>query len=351
MRSPAAKRAGTRSRSTTSGRSTKSCMAIASSAATVCSRGNWWKRACRLSKLATAATTPMPTTSPGTRDCSRRWSKVGRRCLQDLHERGLLENTLVVWMGEIGRTPQINNRAGRDHYVRAWSTALAGCGVKGGLVYGETDKEGRDVTQRQVTEGDFFATVYQALGSIPRPNTTPARPVPIAPFGSNVVQEFSPERSPRSDRGKNNFTRSRRHGNSTACKFFPSSTNPDVKIVSSRTQKKSGSPPCSTPTRSSLFGNCRSTPSRGRCPWPLPVPINVSWQATKTERCCCGICQSNRSPPQTRTPTARTSRASRLRLRRRCWSGTTTAFRASWSRPMVKRWCRSAWIKPSGSGI
>jgi hypothetical protein len=111
--------------------------------------------------------------------------------LQDLSERGLLENTLVVWMGEIGRTPNINNRAGRDHYVRAWSTALAGCGVKGGLVYGETDKEGRDVTQGQVSEGDFFATVYQALGIDPTTeHFAGSRPVPIAPFGSNVVQEL-----------------------------------------------------------------------------------------------------------------------------------------------------------------
>ena len=52
--------------------------------------------------------------------------------LSDLAERGLLDDTLVVWMGEIGRTPQINNRAGRDHYVRAWTTVLAGGGVKGG---------------------------------------------------------------------------------------------------------------------------------------------------------------------------------------------------------------------------
>lgn len=111
--------------------------------------------------------------------------------LQDLSERGLLENTLVVWMGEIGRTPNINNRAGRDHYVRAWSTALAGCGVKGGLVYGETDKEGRDVTQGQVSEGDFFATVYQALGIDPTTeHFAGSRPVPIAPFGSSVVQEL-----------------------------------------------------------------------------------------------------------------------------------------------------------------
>ena len=94
-------------------------------------------------------------------------------------------------MGEIGRTPNINNRAGRDHYVRAWSTALAGCGVKGGLVYGQTDEEGRDVTDGKVTEGDFFATIYQALGIDPlTEHYAGSRPIPIAPFGSNVVQDL-----------------------------------------------------------------------------------------------------------------------------------------------------------------
>ena len=111
--------------------------------------------------------------------------------LTDLHARGLLEHTLVVWMGEIGRTPQINNRAGRDHYVRAWSTALAGGGVKGGLVYGETDEDGRDVKSGEVKEGDFFATIYHTLGISPTSeNLAGSRPVPIAPFGSKVVQDL-----------------------------------------------------------------------------------------------------------------------------------------------------------------
>ncbi len=110
--------------------------------------------------------------------------------LTDLQERGLLQDTLVVWMGEIGRTPQINNRAGRDHYVRAWSTALAGGGVKGGYVHGETDKDGHDVVSGEVKEGDFFATIYHALGINPlSENYAGSRPVPIAPFGSNVVKE------------------------------------------------------------------------------------------------------------------------------------------------------------------
>lgn len=111
--------------------------------------------------------------------------------LDDLEERGLLDNTLVVWMGEIGRTPRINNRSGRDHYVRCWSTALAGGGVKGGLMYGASDDDGVDVKDNMVTEGDFFATVYTALGIDPTTeNYAGVRPVPLAQFGHKVVKDI-----------------------------------------------------------------------------------------------------------------------------------------------------------------
>lgn len=111
--------------------------------------------------------------------------------LTDLEQRGLLEHTLIVWMGEIGRTPNINNRDGRDHYVKAWSTALAGCGVKGGYVHGKTDDQGREVVEGQVTEGDFFATVYEALGiNYTTENMAGVRPIPLAPFGSKPVKDI-----------------------------------------------------------------------------------------------------------------------------------------------------------------
>ena len=111
--------------------------------------------------------------------------------LTDLEQRGLLEHTLVVWMGEVGRTPMINNRDGRDHHVRAWSTALAGAGIKRGLVYGSTDADGVDVATDQVTEGDFFATIYKSLGINPAAeNYSGVRPIPLAPFGSKVVEEL-----------------------------------------------------------------------------------------------------------------------------------------------------------------
>ena len=111
--------------------------------------------------------------------------------LDDLQERGLLQDTLVVWMGEIGRTPRINNRSGRDHYVRCWSAALAGGGTKGGLVYGQSDADGVDVKDSPVTEGDFFATIYTALGIDPlAENYSGVRPIPLAPFGHKVVKEL-----------------------------------------------------------------------------------------------------------------------------------------------------------------
>jgi uncharacterized protein (DUF1501 family) len=84
--------------------------------------------------------------------------------ITDLKQRGMLEKTLVIWMGEFGRTPRINARAGRDHYPRAFNIALAGGGVRGDQVIGKTDDGGVDVTERPVTVNDLFRTVYTALG-------------------------------------------------------------------------------------------------------------------------------------------------------------------------------------------
>jgi uncharacterized protein (DUF1501 family) len=78
----------------------------------------------------------------------------------DLKERGLLDSTLVIWMGEFGRSPG----HGKNHYARAWSSVLAGAGLKVGQVVGRTDAKGNDVTQRPVSAPDFMATVCQALG-------------------------------------------------------------------------------------------------------------------------------------------------------------------------------------------
>ena len=109
--------------------------------------------------------------------------------LTDLQERNLLQDTLVVWMGEVGRTPYINNRAGRDHFIRAWTIVLAGGGIRGGQVYGSTDRDGREVVDNPVSEGDLFATIYTALGINPRVrHYVGARPIWATPEGSRPVR-------------------------------------------------------------------------------------------------------------------------------------------------------------------
>lgn len=84
--------------------------------------------------------------------------------LDDLKSRGLLSKTLVVLCSEFGRTPKINSRSGRDHYPKAFSTVLAGAGVKGGTIYGSTDKTGSEVADKQATVQDFHSCVGHALG-------------------------------------------------------------------------------------------------------------------------------------------------------------------------------------------
>lgn len=86
--------------------------------------------------------------------------------LSDLKERGLLEDTLVVWMGDFGRTPKINSRSakpGRDHYPRAWSAFMAGCGIQGGRVIGKTDEKGADVIENKIAAIDLMGAICQAL--------------------------------------------------------------------------------------------------------------------------------------------------------------------------------------------
>jgi hypothetical protein len=116
--------------------------------------------------------------------------------LDDLRERGLLESTLVIWMGEFGRTPNINTRGalpGRDHYPRAWSLAMWGGGIRGGRVVGRTDKEGATVEEGKVGTQDFLATVCELTGiDYNKKNETPTgRPITIVekakPFTSQIV--------------------------------------------------------------------------------------------------------------------------------------------------------------------
>jgi hypothetical protein len=88
--------------------------------------------------------------------------------LDDLKERGLLDTTTIVWMGEFGRTPGINPRSGRDHFPTAWSAVIGGGGINGGQAIGATTKDGSAVEKRPVSPADFIATVCVALGLNPK---------------------------------------------------------------------------------------------------------------------------------------------------------------------------------------
>jgi uncharacterized protein (DUF1501 family) len=115
--------------------------------------------------------------------------------VMDLKERGRLNDTLVVWMGEFGRTPKINQRGaapGRDHYPRAWSTLMVGGGIKGGQVIGKTDAEGAEVKDRPVSALDFLASVCVALGiDYTKVNNTPiGRPVRIVEKTGAPIKEL-----------------------------------------------------------------------------------------------------------------------------------------------------------------
>jgi hypothetical protein len=84
--------------------------------------------------------------------------------IDDLAQRGLMENTLVVVLSEFGRTPNINHLYGRDHWSKAWSVCLGGAGIQKGIVVGKTNDKGTEVTERQVDTGDLFHTYLSALG-------------------------------------------------------------------------------------------------------------------------------------------------------------------------------------------
>src|SRR5437879_4029167 len=86
--------------------------------------------------------------------------------LEDLEVRGLLESTLVVMVGEFGRSPRVV-KAGRDHWPACYSALLAGAGVRGGLVYGASDKHGGYVRDNPLTPEDFGASLFHALGIDP----------------------------------------------------------------------------------------------------------------------------------------------------------------------------------------
>jgi hypothetical protein len=113
--------------------------------------------------------------------------------MTDLHQRGLLDKTLVVWMGEFGRTPRINPRAGRDHYPRAFNVVLSGGGIRGGQVIGRTDAGGAEVEDRPVTVSDLLQTFCRSLEIDPSiENIAPnGRPIKIVDGGQPVSELFA----------------------------------------------------------------------------------------------------------------------------------------------------------------
>ncbi len=110
----------------------------------------------------------------------------------DLEQRGMLENTLVVWMGEFGRTPKIKKDGGRDHYAKGWLTAMAGGGVKPGQVLGATDKDGLDVTERPVSVQDLYMSFCHSLSLHPEEEyyTPENQPLKLVKEGGKVISEL-----------------------------------------------------------------------------------------------------------------------------------------------------------------
>ena len=113
--------------------------------------------------------------------------------VRDLESRGLLDDTLVIWMGEFGRTPQVNPRGGRDHFPRSFNAVLAGGGVRGGRVIGRTDKAGVEVADRPVTVPDLFATFCTSLGIDPtvENHASSGRPIKLVDGGTAVAELFA----------------------------------------------------------------------------------------------------------------------------------------------------------------
>ena len=109
--------------------------------------------------------------------------------LKDLKERGMLQNTVVVWMGEFGRTPKINPREGRDHYPRVFSMMMAGGGIRGGQVYGSSSADGTEVTDNPVTVPDLLRTLCKTLSvNADHENMSPqGRPLKIVDGGKEVA--------------------------------------------------------------------------------------------------------------------------------------------------------------------
>jgi hypothetical protein len=112
--------------------------------------------------------------------------------IEDLHERGMLDSTLVCNLAEFGRTPKVNPAGGRDHWPQCWTVYFAGGGVQGGRVVGRSDEIGGYPAERPVSPPEVVATIYRSLGldletELPGPQS---RPYPLVDFGTHEIKEL-----------------------------------------------------------------------------------------------------------------------------------------------------------------
>ena len=119
-----------------------------------------------------------------------RWDQSFSALIEDMHERGLLETTMVVAWGEFGRTPKLNNRNGRDHYPNVFSAAVAGGPVQGGRVVGSSDSKGAYPLNNPKSPQDVLATMYRHLGIDPNKHYLDhsGRPIATLPFGKPIEE-------------------------------------------------------------------------------------------------------------------------------------------------------------------
>jgi len=112
---------------------------------------------------------------------------------EDLEQRGLLDDTAIIWMGEFSRTPRINGNAGRDHWARSWSVVVGGAGMNGGIAIGETSADGTRVETDPYSSQDVMASVCNALGISLQTTFTSnsGRPMKIANSGKVIKELFS----------------------------------------------------------------------------------------------------------------------------------------------------------------
>ena len=122
-----------------------------------------------------------------------RWDQAYSALLQDLEDRGLSDNVMVVAWGEFGRSPKVNSTGGRDHYPNVFSASISGGGIQGGRVVGESDSKGAEPKERPVQPQDVLATMYRHLGIDYNQQYLDhgGRPVPVLPFGTPIDELFS----------------------------------------------------------------------------------------------------------------------------------------------------------------